>query len=137
MAAVNPARSIAANPASLLGLGLALIAPASSEAAVRGELGPQSHATVGISVSVSPRFEVKHFAASDRSPGSSAPSMQGASNAPGLRYTVLVYPAANPEAVLMPRNSLRARHEFGGTSETGRRVGGSLEAGVLFMIVPD
>ena len=106
------------NATRILGLGLALGAPAGGVAqSIHGEIGPRSQAAIRISVGVALRFQAEPTATSIGS---------FASNAPGLRYRVLVYPAlglSDPSATVAAIDLVEAKR--------------SASHPVLLLIVPD
>jgi len=98
----------------------AQLTPQSVEAVpLRGELGVQSKATVTISASVLPRFQIDA-----KQPGG---SVQLVTNAPRLHYSVVVVPAA----------LAAERDDVERTQPPQERVSGAKDEPLLVLVVPE
>jgi hypothetical protein len=119
---------------ALVSSNLALLVPTSARCqSLRGQLGPQSRASIRISVSVAPRFMIKGEASSPDAPrvdaaGAGRSDVQFASNAPGMRYTVIAE-AAPMTMVDVPDATERRSHDLQSASKEA--------APPIFIVVPD
>jgi hypothetical protein len=135
--------NFAATRSGIVGLGLALSAPASAAAqSVGGEMGPLSRASIRISVSVSPRFQVQPALADAKSfvdgDGRAAPGLAVASNgAPSLRYSVLApsMTSASCLAGIPPKSVAHdASERCPSVGQTGQ---GGRAAPLVLIVIPD
>jgi len=127
----------------LLSFGLAMVAPGNGDAqAVHGDYGARSQATFRISVSVAPRFQgsLSTSLHQNEPPANGLAGLtRFASNAPSLRYSLLVYPAPGREGAPSTSDPVAPRHETEAPrpKEAKSEALQANRASVLILIVPD
>ena len=125
---------------SFLSVPLAIGASGAADAqAVRGDFGARSEASIRISVSVAPRFQGNPSTSLVRNGpvSASAQTIPFHSNAPGLRYSVSVYPAKNSRDDVTIGEALSRTYETDAAKPNAAGSEPGEEGRILFLIIPD